>query len=156
MDINFNCPHCTQDLTVDESMAGAQLECPKCAGQIVIPTVEAAAAARVAAPPPAGGAGASREHKHFAVPQRDRKQPEKLLSKPVKSLELAAKQSSTLRVKTFRRLDCMEGDKDTFDDVVGKFLTEVGEGNLVKVESFQYSRSEASRLDHGLVVIYRI
>jgi hypothetical protein len=97
-----------------------------------------------------------REHKHFVVPQRDRKQPEKLLSKPVKSLELAAKQSGTLRVKTFRRLDCVEGGKDVFDDVVGKFLTEVGEGNLVKMESFQYSRGEAGALDHGLVVVYRI
>jgi hypothetical protein len=50
----------------------------------------------------------------------------------------------------------VEGGKDVFDDVVGKFLTEVGEGNLVKMESFQYSRGETGNLDHGLVVVYRI
>ena len=30
------------------------------------------------------------------------------------------------------------------------------EGNLVKMESFQYSRGDTGNLDHGLVVIYRI
>lgn len=155
MDIHFNCPHCSQDLTVDDSMAGVQLECPKCSGQLTIPS-----ASTIPAPTAAPGAGAAREAKHFVVPQRDRKQPEVLLRNPVKSLELAAKQGAgNLHVKTFRRLECVEGGKDAFDEVVSKFLNQVGEGNVVRLESFEYSRRDPETrdwvIDHGLVLVYR-
>lgn len=37
MDLQFNCPRCSQHLTVDAKGAGLQIECPTCKGQITIP-----------------------------------------------------------------------------------------------------------------------
>ena len=38
MDINFDCPRCGQDISMDEEGAGTQVECPTCKGQITVPT----------------------------------------------------------------------------------------------------------------------
>ena len=43
MEIKFNCPACNQSLSVDQTMAGAQVSCPSCAQAMVVPP---------AAPPP--------------------------------------------------------------------------------------------------------
>src|SRR6266540_367135 len=41
MDISFNCPRCGQHLTVDDSGAGMQVNCPTCKEQIKIPQASA-------------------------------------------------------------------------------------------------------------------
>lgn len=38
-DINFNCPHCSSPLAVDESGAGMIAACPNCSQQIEVPPV---------------------------------------------------------------------------------------------------------------------
>ena len=59
MDIVFNCPNCEQELAVDQSGAGSQIECPSCGETITIPasagkvttgSLPVAAAAGTAAP----------------------------------------------------------------------------------------------------------
>ena len=42
MDVNFNCPHCDQELEVDSGGAGQSIECPSCGESIVIPVATAA------------------------------------------------------------------------------------------------------------------
>ena len=37
MDIVFNCPHCEQELAVDNSGAGSEIQCPSCGEKIMIP-----------------------------------------------------------------------------------------------------------------------
>jgi hypothetical protein len=37
MDIIFNCPHCDQELEVDESGVGSQIECPSCGKPLTVP-----------------------------------------------------------------------------------------------------------------------
>ena len=37
MDVIFNCPKCEQELAVDSSGAGTEIECPSCGESIVIP-----------------------------------------------------------------------------------------------------------------------
>ena len=37
MDVIFNCPHCDQELSVDASGVGSEIECPECKETIVIP-----------------------------------------------------------------------------------------------------------------------
>lgn len=39
MDIEFNCEHCGQSLTVDESGAGSVVNCPKCSESVLVPGV---------------------------------------------------------------------------------------------------------------------
>ena len=36
-DIEFNCPHCNQTLTVEETGAGMVLQCPSCHEQLIVP-----------------------------------------------------------------------------------------------------------------------
>ena len=101
---------------------------------------------------------AAREHKHFAVPQHE-KAAEALIAKPLKPLDITAKEGITLRVKTLRHSDHVEVGKDHFDEHLGKFLNEIGESNIVKLETIVYTHQDlASRqwiTDYGILVIYR-
>lgn len=159
MDINFKCPHCGQDLSADDTGSGAEIQCPACNQSLVIP-------AATAAPPPGGGgpvnpimaSAAAREHKHFAVPQHDKKG-ESLIAKPAKPLEAAAREGpGNIRIKCIRHYDCVEVGKDHFDEVVTKFLNQVGEGNIVKMETFNYSHRDLETrdwvTDYGILIIY--
>lgn len=160
MDINFKCPHCQQELSVEESNAGSETQCPACQGHLLIPL---ASAAPGGPPPPANlnpmaSSAAAREHKHYAVPQHD-KAAEALITKPLKPLEAAAKDGIHLRLKTLRHSDHVEVGKDHFDEHVSKFLDQVGEANIIKVEAITYTHQElASRqwiTDYGILVLYR-
>ena len=61
-DINFNCPHCGQNLNGPEEMAGQTIECPVCQKEFPIPggIIEVSKSKMVppshapAAPPPGG------------------------------------------------------------------------------------------------------
>jgi hypothetical protein len=46
MDLNFDCPRCGQNISIDEKGAGATVECPTCKGQISVPS------RRIPQPPP--------------------------------------------------------------------------------------------------------
>ena len=37
-DLNFDCPHCGQNLTIDETQSGEQIDCPTCSKAIEIPS----------------------------------------------------------------------------------------------------------------------
>src|SRR5436309_14431575 len=43
MDVIFNCPKCDQELAVDSSGAGTEINCPSCGEAIVIPEPESVA-----------------------------------------------------------------------------------------------------------------
>jgi hypothetical protein len=161
MDINFKCPHCNQDLSVDESNAGSETQCPACNGILVIPAASPAGAAAPAVAslnPMASSAAAREPHKHFAVPQRE-KAAEQLIAKPLKPLDVTAREGVTLRVKTLRHSDHIEVGKDHFDEHFSKLLNEIGETNIVKLETIVYTHQDlASRQwisDYGILIVYR-
>jgi ribosomal protein S27E len=156
MDLNFQCPHCQQELTVDASGAGSEIECPSCGKSIVIPQPIHGEAHVIN---PIAASAAAREEKHFSVPQREAKT-ETLIGKPLVPLDVAAKSTDKqLRVKTIRRSDCVEVGKDHFDEVVSQFLGRVGEAAIVNITPINYSHMDlASRewiTDFGVVIIYR-
>ena len=146
MDITFKCPNCEQELEVDASGAGSDIECPACSKTITVPVPEfaetpaanAPASATPPAPPP-------KEEKHFAVPVHAHSA-EALIKKPnARPLEVVAKEGDkTLRIKTFKRTDCQEVGKDHFDETVSAFLEKVGQANIVSVSSINYSYMELS------------
>ena len=146
---------------MDESNAGSETQCPACNGTLVIPAASAAGAGAPGSAglnPMASSAAAREPHKHFAVPQHE-KAAEQLIAKPLKPLEVAAKDGVTLRVKSFRHSEHVEVGKDHFDEHLGKFLTEVGEASVVKIDTIVYTHQDlASRqwiTDYGILVIYR-
>ena len=155
MDISFKCPNCDQELEVDSSGAGSTIECPSCANVITVPgPAPAAEPPAKAEPPPKVG-------KHFSVPVREHTAPdEPLIKKPNKPLDIAAKEDDkTVRIKTFKRSDCVEVGKDRFDEVVSAFLARVGQPNVISINPISYSYvelgSHAILADYGVTIVFR-
>lgn len=168
MDIVFDCPHCEQELAVDSSGAGSEIECPSCQESIQIPpqskkTKAAAVPAETHSPSPIPSAinssAAARVEKHLKVPVRSTPG-EPLILKPQPPLQAVARGAGRqILSHTIRRATCVESGHDKFDEVVSKFLNEVGEPNIIATHSVSYTHLDISSQkllnDYGLLVIYR-
>jgi len=152
MDIDFKCSNCGQDLSVDAAGAGTEIECPACKEMTLVPAVG------IAGQPATQGGAAPKEEKHFSVPLRD-KPADSLIAKPLPSLEASAKEGVKLRIKTIRHSDCVEVGKDHFDEAVTRALEKIGEANVVKINTFNYTHMDlATRdwvTDYGVMIVYR-
>ncbi len=168
MDIVFNCPNCEQELAVDQSGAGSQIECPSCGESITIPpapgkittgSLPAPAVAPAGAPSAINTSAAAKVELHLKVPVHD-KPAESLIGKSKPPLEVVQKGSGRrLRIRTIRRAACIENGHDMFDDKVSDFLHEVGETNLVSTHIVVYEQFDVGiqkiMTDYGILVIYR-
>ncbi|MGP8202260.1 MAG: hypothetical protein ACLQU4_22500 [Limisphaerales bacterium] len=166
MDITFNCPNCEQELAVDVSGAGSEIECPACSQTITVPTPEPAMAQAGGEPAPAAPAAPvappapPKVDKHFSVPVHDHAT-ETLIKKPTtRPLDVVASDGDkTMRIRTIRRTDCQEVNKDRFDEIVSAFLEKVGQANIVSVNAINYSYMELSTrhilTDYGVMVIFK-
>jgi DNA-directed RNA polymerase subunit RPC12/RpoP len=160
MDITFKCPYCDQELEVDAGGTGSEIECPACSKSIVVPAPEPALAMPAGAEPPAPEPPPVKVERHFSVPVHDQAT-EALIQKPkAKSLDIIAKEGDKkLRIKTFKRTDCMEVGKDHFDEKVSAFLEQVGQANIVSVTSINYSYMELGTrhilTDYGVLIVFK-
>ncbi len=172
MDLIFKCPNCDQELAVDSSAAGNEINCPSCNELIVIPEPEVPVAAP-GAPPPAGGAhvephpvnpidssAARRVEMHLKVPVHD-VPAESLIAKPLVPLEAAAAKAVTkrIRVKTIRHTDCIEVGHDRFDDIVTSFLERVGEKFIISITPLSYTfldiGTQKLMTEYGVLIVYK-
>jgi DNA-directed RNA polymerase subunit RPC12/RpoP len=156
MDISFKCPNCDQELEVDASGAGSTIECPSCAHSISVPVPA------VESPPPAGETpNAQKVERHFSVPVHDGAAPsEPLIKRAARPLEIAAKDDDkTVRIKTFKRSDCVEVGRDRFDEKVSAFLEKVGQPNIISINPISYSYvelgSHAVLADYGVTIVFK-
>ncbi len=167
MDIIFNCPNCDQELAVDQSGAGSQIECPSCGEQLTIPStgkVTTGSLPPVAPPPsatvsPIAASAAAKVPLHLKVPVRDTPG-ESLIDKPKPPLEIVQKGAGKrLRIHTIRRASCIESGHDKFDEIVSAFLQEVTETNLISIQPISYEMFDVGvqkiMTDYGLVIFYR-
>ena len=168
MDIVFDCPHCEQELAVDSSGAGSEIECPSCHETIVIPAqstkVVPASAAMEAhkpnlAPSAINSSAAAKIEMHLKVPVHD-KPADSLIVKSKPPLEAVVRGAGKqLRSHTIRHASCVESGHDKFDEVVAKFLNEVGETNIVEIHTISYTHLDIGTQkilnDYGLLVLYR-
>jgi DNA-directed RNA polymerase subunit RPC12/RpoP len=163
MDIVFNCPNCDQELAVDSSGAGTEIECPSCHETITIPA--GPAGAEPAAPPPSlaaspiASSAAAKVEMHLKVPMRD-KPSEPLIAKPKPPLEVVMRGAGKKLIShTIKHAACVESGHDKFDEVVTKYLNEVGESNIVAMHTISYTHLDIGTQkllnDYGLLVIYR-
>jgi DNA-directed RNA polymerase subunit RPC12/RpoP len=154
MDISFKCPNCDQELEVDSSGAGSSIACPSCSNVITVPAPAASHAPEKHEPP-------AKVEKHFSVPVRENTAAdEPLIKKPNKPLDIAAKEDDKMvRIKTFKRSDCVEVGKDRFDEVVSGFLARVGQPNIISINPISYSYvelgSHAILADYGVTIVFR-
>ena len=158
MDLVFKCPHCDQELEVDAGGAGTTLQCPSCSNTITVPSQESGATATASASAPAPPPAALAE-KHFSVPSHDTAT-ESLITKPTRPLEVVAKNGDkTLRIKTFKRSDCQEVGRDRFDEKVSHFLGELGQTDIVSINTINYSTIDMSTHnqveDYGVLVVFK-
>lgn len=169
MDVIFNCPKCEQELAVDSTAAGSQINCPSCGEAITIPEPnpvpaggdghDASAAHLHAAPVnPIATSAAAKVEMHLKVPTN--KHSESLIEKPRPPLEVAAKETDKkIRVKTIKHTDCIEVGHDKFDEVVTNFLQKIGETNVINITTLTYTHidigSQKLLTDFGVMVVYR-
>jgi DNA-directed RNA polymerase subunit RPC12/RpoP len=177
MDVVFNCPHCTQELEVEDLAIGQQIDCPSCNQQITIPKD---AKPRPATPPgaetkegadtPPGDAseGATPppppeppppKRVPYTVPQHEKVE-EVLRKKPdAKPEETAPKDGKRrLRTRTIRRNQCMEVGHDKFDDKVTEFLEKIGDENVVSITPITYGFVDTvghMLNDYGVLIVYK-
>jgi DNA-directed RNA polymerase subunit RPC12/RpoP/histone H3/H4 len=164
MDIIFDCPNCQQELAVDSTGAGTEIECPSCGETITIPrqsTKPAPEAAHSTGLPvnPTAASAAAKIEKHLKVPVRD-KPSELLIKKANVPLEAVAKGADKrIRVHTIRHATCVESGHDRFDEKATEFLNEVGEANLVSVHTISYTfvdiASQKTLTDFGMLIVFR-
>jgi DNA-directed RNA polymerase subunit RPC12/RpoP len=166
MDITFNCPNCDQELAVDASGAGSDIECPSCSQMITVPAPEPEMALATGGPGPATPAasaappGPPREDKRYSVPVHEHAA-EALIKKPsVHPLDVIANEGDKkLRIRTIRRTDCQEVNKDCFDERVSAFLEKIGPANIVSINTINYSFVELSThhllQDYGVMIVFK-
>jgi len=167
MDIVFNCPNCDQEMAVDQSGAGSQIDCPSCGEHIVIPAagkVTTGSLPEVAPAPmptasPIKASAAAKVPMHLKVPVRD-KPGESLIDKPKPPLEIVQKGAGKkLRTHTIRRAACIESGHDKFDEKVSEFLNQVTETNLIGIHTINYEHFDVGvqkiMTDYGVLIVYR-
>jgi len=171
MDIIFNCPHCEQEMAVDSSGAGSEIQCPACGQKIMIPAAATPPPheASPASPAPAGHTDTSHQHTisssaaakvemHLKVPVRD-KPGEVLIAKP-KQVEAVNKGANKkIRMRTIRHATCIESGHDKFDERVTEFLNQIGEADIVSIHIIAYTHFDVSIQkmmdDYGVLIVYR-
>jgi hypothetical protein len=168
MDIVFNCPNCEQELAVDSSGAGSEIECPSCHETITIPmestkSPTTPAPAETTAPSLALSAiatsAAAKVEKHLKVPVRD-KPGEMLIAKSKPPLEAIARGADKkTRCHTIRHSACIESGHDKFDEKVTEFLNQIGDANIIGIHTISYTYFDVGTqkilTDYGVMTIYR-
>jgi len=168
MDIVFDCPHCEQELAVDSTGAGSEIECPACHETITIPAqstkgviapVPTEAHAPSLHPSAINSSAAAKVEMHLKVPVRNTPT-ETLIVKPKPPLEAVVRGAGKqIRTHTIKHGACVESGHDKFDEVSAKFLNEVGEPNIIAIHTISYSFVDIGTQkllnDYGLLVIYR-
>lgn len=163
MDITFNCPHCDQELAVDQAGAGSQIDCPSCGESIIIPIsgkVTTGSLPPVTPPPPGSTPPPpAKKELHLKVPVRD-KPGEVLIGKPKPQLEVVQKGAGKrLRIQTIRHASCVESGHDHFDERVSELLQEIGETNLLSVNVINYEHFDVGiqkiMTDYGVMIVFR-
>ena len=167
MEIIFNCPNCSQELSVDETGAGSQIPCPTCHETITIPEKSANAApaapeavnAPSLAPSAMASSAAAKVEFHLKVPVRTTPS-ESLIKKAAVPLDAVARGlDKQIRVRTMRHDKCIDAGHDKFDEMVSKVLADIGEQNIISLHVINFEhfdvQTQKVMTDFGMVIIYR-
>jgi len=167
MDIIFDCPNCNQELAVDSSGAGTEIECPSCGETIAIPmeSTKSApangseeAAGPSLAPSAIASSAAAKVEMHLKVPVSD-KPGASLIKKVIVPLGKTPGGTKQIRIRTIRHASCIEFGHDKFDEKVSEFLNGVGEADVISVHviSYQYFDVGTQKIlnDYGVLVVHR-
>jgi hypothetical protein len=83
---------------------------------------------------------------------------EMLIKKPAAPLGAKTPGEKCIRLHTIKRAACFESGHDKFDEVVTKFLNEIGEANMVEMHTVSYSYFDVGTQkimsDYGVMILY--
>jgi len=161
MDIVFNCPNCQQELAVDATAAGEEIQCPACNEVQIIPAAgppkpEPKGEVKPETPAPPAAAPAHKE-RQLAVPQHQG--PSEVLVKKTAVVAITTNpKDQQLRTKCIRRNTCVEVGVDKFDAKVAEFIHTVGDANVVSLHPLSYGYMDTTGHmlpDYGVMIVYR-
>ena len=154
MDIAFSCSHCHQQLEVDASAVGSNIQCPSCGHALVVPEPNISMLHHLN---PIASSAAAKEEKHFSVPVHDT--PTEILIKQVAKVDEVSTTDKKMRIRAIKRVDCVEVGKDRFEEVVTNFLNKVGQENVISINTMNYTHIDmGSRQvlnDFGVLIVYK-
>lgn len=161
MDFTFKCPNCSQELEVDVSAVGSEVDCPACNRRMSVPTPEPS---QIHAAPPAteapAGSDPNRPHeKHFVVPQHEGPSVALIVKPPTGEVVAPTEKEKKIRIKTLRRIDTMTVNKDHFDEVVTELLQKIGQEFIISISPVTYTYRELATghyvADYGVLIVFR-
>ncbi len=155
MDLNFHCPHCQQELLVDESAAGQLIQCPTCGAEIGVPMADAT---NLRPHNPIHGSAAARVEHHFVVPVYEGP-PEVLIPQSNKEEDVSTGPEKKIKIRIFRHSDCIEVGRDRYEEMVSAFFNKIGWDNILSVTPLNYTHIDIATqkilTDYAIQIIYR-
>ena len=158
-DLNFDCPHCGQNLTIDETQSGEQIDCPTCSKAIEIPS-PGEQNAEVIKTQKKSWEQTEPDAKKYSVPIHEGQQ--EILVKSKKDNKAIEDESiegdGRICAKTIKRGDCIELGQDKFDEALNEFLSKLKKEQILSVHPVNYAHYDPATQkyldDYGAMVIY--
>lgn len=165
MNVVINCPHCNQEMIIDEAGVGETVDCPACSKEFVIPEgrpeEEVRKEREAAAPAPE----AKKEEPKKEAPKKEEKKPMPSKEELAALLPGAQRGKSGaeaadapgIKVKSIQHHLCIDMGKDTFDAQVAKVLGSIPREDIISVNPLSYSYKDSGGdiiADFGVMVIY--
>ena len=158
-DLNFDCPHCGQNLTIDENQSGEQIDCPTCSKPFEIPK-PGDQNVKLLSNKESSSEETESDEKKYSVPVHEGK-PE-ILVKSKKSNQAIEEESiegdGRICAKTIKRGDCIELGQDKFDEALNEFLGKLKREQILSVHPVNYAHYDPATQkyldDYGAMVIY--
>ena len=158
MNIIINCPHCAQEMILDQSGVGETVNCPACTKEFVIPEGRPEEEVRQEREIAAQSAPAEPE-KEEKIPMPSKEELAALLpgAQRGKSDAQAAADAPGIKVKSIQHHLCIDMGKDTFDAQVAKLLNSIPREDIISVNPLSYSYKDSGGdiiADYGVILIY--
>ncbi|MBI5772494.1 MAG: hypothetical protein HZA89_01980 [Verrucomicrobia bacterium] len=170
MDIVFNCPNCKQELAVEDSAIGQEIECPSCREVQLVPDPKALPKPKDAAPAApltaseatAAALGLDTTAAHSAHKPRGLSVPQHSAPSEVLIKKAAAREvdpaKRQLRIKCIKRISCTSVGNDRFDEVVAEFIAGIGDADIVSINPISYGFVDGTGRvlpDYGVMIVYK-
>ena len=158
MNIVINCPHCNQEMVIDDSGVGQSVPCPTCSKDFVIPQgrpeeeVKKEREAAAATPKP-------EEKKEDKKPQMSKEELAALLPGAKKGGAKTEKKEDApgFKVKTLQHHLCIDMGNDLFPKMAEDILNKIKREDLITCTPINYSYKNSGGdliQDYGLVIVY--
>jgi hypothetical protein len=159
MNIVINCPHCSQEMIIDDSGVGASVPCPTCSKDFVIPQGRTEDEVKKEREATGGGAPKPEEKKKDAKkPMPSKEELDQLLPGAKKGpATKASEDKAGVKVKVFQHHLCIDMGKDLFPGMVADTLDAIDKEDIINISPLNYSYKDSGGdiiTEFGVMIIY--